>query len=81
MPRRTEMEIRIDESFGANANERIRVLKSKDTPGTFTLVEAKPEALRQARAEGRNFDWIEVNETDGLTVDQIGKLISEKLSS
>lgn len=81
IPRRTEMEIRVDESIDPNANLRMRVLRSKDKPGTFTLVEAKPEALRKARAEGRSFDWIEVNETDGLSAEQVGQLISEELSS
>ncbi|MFV1917165.1 MAG: hypothetical protein ACC618_01610 [Patescibacteria group bacterium] len=80
MPRPTEMEIRVGESFDPNANERIRVLRSKDTPGTFTLVEAKPEALKKSKAQGRDFDWIGT-ETDGLTAEQIGKLIVEKLSS
>lgn len=81
MPRRTEMEIRIGESFDPNANKRMRVLKSKDHPGTFTIVEAKPEALRQAKARGERFDWIGATETDGLSAEQTGQLIAKKLSS
>jgi len=60
MPRRTEIDIRIGETFDPNANQRFRVLKSEEYPGTFTLVEA---------------------ETEGLTAEQVGRLISEKLLS
>ena len=79
MPRRTEAEIRMGDSFDPNANQRIRVLKSINHPGTFTVVEAKPEALKQSKDEGRSFDWKEVNETDGLTAEQVGEILVSQL--
>ncbi len=79
MPRRTEAEIRIGDSFDPTANQRVRVLKSIDNPGTFTVVEAKPEALKQSKDEGRDFDWTEVTETDGLTAEQVGEALVSKL--
>ena len=81
MPRRTEIDIRIGETFDPNANQRFRVLKSEEYPGTFTLVEADPEALKKAKTEGKPFNWTQVAETDGLTAEQVGRLISEKLLS
>lgn len=79
MPRRTEAEIRIGDSFDPNANQRVRVLKSIAHPGTFTVVEAKPEALKRSKDEGRSFDWIETTEKDGLTAVQVGEILISKL--
>jgi hypothetical protein len=81
MPRTTEMEIRIGESFDPDANQWMRVLRSREKLGAFTLVEAKPEALSEARTKGESFDWIDTTETDGLSADQIGKIIAGKLSA
>lgn len=79
MPRYTEMEIRVGESFDPNANERIRVVKSKDHPGNFTLIEADSEALKAAKANGQAFEWIESTQTDDLTAKQIGDFVTSKL--
>lgn len=79
MPKPTEMEIRIGESYDPDVNQRIRVIKSKDNPGRFILVQAKPEALMDARSAGKDFEWIEVTEEGGVSADQIGDFIAAKL--
>ncbi len=79
MPRRTEAEIRIGDSWDPNANQRFRILKNKDNPGTFTVVEAKPEALKQSKDEGRDFNWMETTERDGLTAEQVGEILTSLL--
>lgn len=48
-------------------------------PGSFTVIEADPEALAKARQAGQTFDWIRAKETSNLTPEAVSQKITEIL--
>lgn len=79
MSRSTLAEITIGALGLPPPNRLLRIVRDHDLSGRYALIEADPTELRKAIDNGKPYEWIVAKETEGLTPQQLGQALVDKI--